>query len=367
MGREKDPRDEKLIEELYEKLDWYTFVASNEEYDAKKVEAILNLLEELDPWPESIRRQVENYGRTSEERVDEAFDRFKKKYKLTDEDIASKNTMSPPPGTEDIDSIRLEELENSAELGLDPELIKELIAKERKIGERKNALTQTLKEKSDTASITESYSGKAEETNESEKSGRRRVRFISGVWAKIAVACIVVVVMGVVFTTAGSAVQQKSFFETVQDGYNSFKMIVTGNEMEVETMEQEENDIVYYDSWEQVQEENKDILVPTYIPEGVRLKELCGQDMGGHFLYKGTYADDAINYLSITVKYFRNNYANVEEFVFEEWKYLYEDKKIKFYQFNDEYAAVWKNGKGIYAVEWVDLDELAIIIEQMKQ
>ena len=49
MTQEKGKRDEKLIEELYEKLYWYTYEASEEEFDDKEVDAIVRLLDVLDP------------------------------------------------------------------------------------------------------------------------------------------------------------------------------------------------------------------------------------------------------------------------------------------------------------------------------
>ena len=52
MTQGKGKRDEKLIEELYEKLYWYTYEASEEEFDDKEVDAIVRLLDVLDPKEE---------------------------------------------------------------------------------------------------------------------------------------------------------------------------------------------------------------------------------------------------------------------------------------------------------------------------
>lgn len=49
MTQGKGKRDEKLIEELYEKLYWYTYEASEEKFDDKEVDAIVRLLDVLDP------------------------------------------------------------------------------------------------------------------------------------------------------------------------------------------------------------------------------------------------------------------------------------------------------------------------------
>ena len=72
--------------------------------------------------------------------------------------------------------------------------------------------------------------------------------------------------------------QQKAFFEIVRDGVNSMKITVTGNTMESETSSQEvvydDTERVYYDSWDEVKQENPDIMTPGYIPEGLELEEL---------------------------------------------------------------------------------------------
>lgn len=365
----KDPRNEKLIEELYERLDWCTFLAPSDEYNTKEVEAILNLLEELDPWPEAVQKRLEKYGKgpSAGDKSDQAFERFKERYKLTDADIAKKDATPSVPFTEENDPIRLEELENSAELGLDPELVRKLLAKEREFGTRKNGLTQTLNGGSAAVSTTGCYSEDVDtEMSAGMKENKKsRVRFFTRVWAKIAVACIIVVVMGVVFTTGGSAVQQKSFFETVQDGYNSIRMIVTGNEMEMETMDQENNDIVYYDSWDQVKEENSEILVPTYIPEGVELEELCCWDMGNYVCYRGEYSGGDSSDLFITAQVFEGDYGEFERSVSEKWSYLYVKENVKYYQLDERYKALWKDRNCIYVVDGIGLKEVEKIVINM--
>lgn len=52
MTQSKEPQNEKLINDLYEKLNWYTFEASNEQFDAKEVDAIVQLLDVLEPMKE---------------------------------------------------------------------------------------------------------------------------------------------------------------------------------------------------------------------------------------------------------------------------------------------------------------------------
>ena len=57
MAQNNGPLDDKLIEELYKKLNWFTFQASDEEFDADQVKAILKLLDTLDPLSDTMELQ----------------------------------------------------------------------------------------------------------------------------------------------------------------------------------------------------------------------------------------------------------------------------------------------------------------------
>ena len=71
MTQGKGKRDEKLIEELYEKLYWYTYEASEEEFDDKEVDAIVRLLDVLDPKEDDPKFPSD---------PEAAFERFKSRY-----------------------------------------------------------------------------------------------------------------------------------------------------------------------------------------------------------------------------------------------------------------------------------------------
>lgn len=53
--------DKKLIEQLEERLDWYTREASDEEFDAEDVEAICTVLRKLSPEPEPFTPKEQAY------------------------------------------------------------------------------------------------------------------------------------------------------------------------------------------------------------------------------------------------------------------------------------------------------------------
>ncbi len=74
MTQKKD--NDKLIQELYEKLWWYTHEAGEEEFDEKEVDAIVRLLEVLEPLKEDPLCGSD---------ADAAYERFQRRYGLEEE------------------------------------------------------------------------------------------------------------------------------------------------------------------------------------------------------------------------------------------------------------------------------------------
>ncbi len=380
MDKNKSPRDDKLVQELYDKLDWYTFQANDEEFDPKQVQMIVDLLDSLDPMAERGRRKQKTFVReqtdtqaspTGDERfparnVDEAFERFKKKYNVTDEDLARKDAMPAAENT-DGDKIVPFPMEASGELAFTAEEIDQIF-ESTGFSERKNGLPQAEEAGFAAPSCDgRCVVGEATETN-ANGTKNRKVRFVPRTWGKIAITFVAVAGMGTMLTLATSAVKQKSFLETVESGINSMRMIVTGNEQEREFVGQDENEVVYYDSWEDVQEENPEVMIPGYIPDGLRLSEISCRDMGNYINFRGVYQKESVsNVLVISIKYFEKEYADLELLRPSDWSLLKEDKKrdIKYYQQEDLFKALWVSEKCIYGVEWINLDEIDNIISKM--
>lgn len=378
MASKRSPQDEKLINDLYEKLNWFTFQASGEEFDADQVKAILHLLDTLDPMPET------ETGNTSEEEnmcarpldPDAAFERFKRKYHITEEELAEKDAGNPAAvgGDEKIRSFPAEfaeELvpdENSAGAAEDR---KAAVKKDKPSGHEPEAMEEKAgKECGGKASLSDARD-RHRRGMHIEKSSRHR-RFFSGVFGRVAAGLLIVVGATAFLSIGTSAVQQKSFFEIVRDGVNSMKITVTGNDMEMESQSEpplslESEEKVYFESWDEVKEENPDILVPGYIPEGLELKELYKTDLQSYILYMGVFKDTkSLEQLNIVVRYFSGDYTKEDFNVDLEWIFLEELNGILYYQGINDFHAVFDINKGIYSLVYTDIDELKRIISNMK-
>lgn len=56
MGQKRDPDQERMVRSLYDRLNWFTFEATDEEFDIKQVQEILDSLDRLDPVEDDPKR-----------------------------------------------------------------------------------------------------------------------------------------------------------------------------------------------------------------------------------------------------------------------------------------------------------------------
>lgn len=384
MAENRNSRDEKLIQELYDKLNWFTFEATDEEFDPDQVQTILDLLDKLDPLPERqasernikqkpsvmsdpLCEKKEDTDHVLVSDAEAAFERFKKKYNITEEDLARKNGRSAAETDAGGENKPPFPAEFSKELAFDRVQAREISG-----GNGEGAEVRMGSALANGQPVTESMTAEAVRAEGISDSGKTKSirfgRFVSTAWGKAA-AALIIVIGGLTLTTVGtSAVKQKSFFETVKSGVNSVRIIVTGNEMESErgSMESDESDNKYYSSWEEVQEENPDILIPGYIPDGFSLQELYRNDVGNYTFYKGVYSDNNACLLMIEVEDFSKEYANMEFMIDDKWTFVDEDGKVTYYQIKEWYKALWEEGKCIYAVGGTSIDDINELISMMK-
>lgn len=350
----KGPQDEKLIKDLYEKLNWFTFQARDEEFDEKQVKAILQLLDTLDPIDfEGVEKECEQNeksslqsGRMQEKSqkqisavdADAAFERFKKKYAVTDADLEKKDRAKiiPFAGAE----------EASDELAPDMEKI---LAMEPAGLQAENGQAH----------------GKKERVRGRRGNKGKRRRFWNTAGGRVAIAFLCIFTALAVTGICTSAVQQKPFFEIVRDGMNSMKITVTGNEMESQTeLSMENSEKTYYESWDEIKAENPEVVVPGYIPEGLELVELYGKDAEDYRKYNGVYEDRSGHKLNIRLRYFREGYAEAD--IGNELKYVEEDGSILFYSNDNVYFGYGKKGVCTYSGSWIDLDELKKVMKEIE-
>lgn len=365
----KSPQDEKLVKDLYEKLNWFTFQAGDEEFDEKQVRAMLQLLDTLDPIDfagvekecmqkeksvsgmqketahSAEKRRLYSVGKSdkpqnqmSADDVDAAFERFKKKYEITEADLEKKDRAKiiPFAGTE----------EASEELAPD---LGEIAAMEG-IGQQAE---------------TEEVHGKKEHTRGGRKDRGKSRRFWNTAGGRVAIAFLSVFSVLAATGICTSAVQQKPFLEIVRDGMNSMKITVTGNEMESQTeLTMESGEKVYYESWDEIKAENPEVVVPGYIPEGLELVELYGKEFGNYIRYNGVYENSKGEELVIHERYYRGNYAENE--IGNEAEYFDEEGEILYYLEGEGYKGFGKDEKCSYTVYWKDLEQLKKIMEEIK-
>lgn len=365
MAGKRSPQDEKLINDLYEKLNWFTFQAAGEEFDADQVKAILRLLDTLDPLPETEGDRISAGGNkyTLPSDPDAAFERFKQKYHITEEELAKKDAENPDASDAD-----------GKIYPFPAEFAEELVPDKNR---DRAAASETAGEAGKECGRRASSGDAEDRPGRRRRAGKNRDRrFFAGAIGKVAAGLLIVVGATTFLSIGTSAVQQKSFFEIVRDGVNSMKITVTGNVMETEnpsepplSLESEEK--VYFESWDEVKEENPDILVPGYIPEGLELKELYKQVYDDYTLFKCLYTcKNKDEDLRIWIQYYENNYVKVSLMNMHEWELLKssEDKVSEsYYKLGNLHAAIFEAGKGLYTIVWSDLEQIKDIVGNLSQ
>ncbi|HIY60174.1 MAG TPA: hypothetical protein H9831_05770, partial [Candidatus Eisenbergiella pullistercoris] len=253
MTEKKESRDEKLIEELYEKLWWYTHEATDEEFDEKEVDAITRLLDILEPVHDD-----QAYASGADAALQRFWERYGEEEEAAGTDVDAEEDFS------------FAETAGTVRAATD-------------VREHGNVDSEKLSRKS---------------------FGKSSVHQRSGRWRRVIVrigiglaACVVLLVT---VNVGCYAIKKKSFFEIVRDGVGRIEITVTGNMNEIVDGE---NNAVECSSWEKAEElVGEDLLEPTYIPEGYELRLLLVQDSQLQKVVRGWYANDEGYYLRIYVR-----------------------------------------------------------------
>ena len=308
MAENKEPRDEKLIEELYERLWWYTYEASEEEFDEKEVDAITRLLDVLEPVHDD---------QAFEPGADAALKRFWERYGEEEENASvSSETDTSASGKSDAEEDDAEHRELHAE---------EMPAAETSAAETAKTVKTSAK------------------PGRGSKWRKRLIRIAIG-----AAACVVLLVS----VNVGSyALRKKSFFEIVREEVGRTEITVTGN---TEEFEENVDDAIECDSWEEAEElVGIDILKPTYIPNGYKLKSLILQSIESRKIIVGRYENEEGFFLRIRIKVYEDNFKKDMMQYNEEWNMMGEEllnDGVQYYCNKNMYEAFFSKNNATYYV-----------------
>ena len=327
MTQGKGNRDEKLIEELYEKLYWYTYEASEEEFDDKEVDAIVRLLDVLDPKEDDPKFPSD---------PEAAFERFKSRYGL-EEEFAKENVEHKEAVSGGMDSaVSTAAGANPGNAGGSEE---EAVVGFGGTGSAVLEAEPGADRKPDTDGG-EVIAFKEKGKKRSAKWKRRLVRLTAG-----AAACLVLMLS----VNFGSyALKKKSFFEVVRDEVGRTKVTVTGN---VEELDEGEGDKVICDSWGEVEEiVGEDLLQPQFIPNGYLLNNITIKDLEYKTVIVAQYQSNQ-NVLRVEADIFPEEYSDNVILYDKEWNLVKEIKngrKEKYYKKDGLVEAFFTHNKTVY-------------------
>jgi len=385
MSKQLISNDESLVKELYEKLEWYTFEADETEFSAEQVNAIITLLDALDPegtYDPAKNSKSSRYhifadgagtGKASniEDPLDAAaaFSRFKKKYHLSDSEVSSK--VSEDTELDDEREKRLvEELLAIEESGswddifVPIEKVREEEAaragrKKPARGESVNPNLQAAHRKADAEADTSVSAG----------DGADGSKFSYSTLVKIAAGVVIATAAFSALNLGTQAIAQKSFFEVLRNGANGMWITVTGNKVEeaggISGWEAEEDTRTYYDSWEEMEEAvGVKLMKPTYIPEGLQLEKITGEDAISNYFCRVMYGTD--EKLFIVYKLYSTNYFKELSHSNDTWVSIKPPEEnvnnAEFFKGKDEYSAYFISDNCLIFISYFDYDDLVKIV-----
>ena len=327
MAEKKDAHDEKLIEELYERLWWYTHEATDEEFDEKEVDAITRLLDILEPVYDD---PVYAGGPAA------ALQRFRERYGETETD-------APSAGGD----LRAVDTAADEERAVDAESAAAVVSAA--VASVEHAALEEP-EAAVPAPAVVSAAGTVSGKHGRKASGRRR-----GGWRRIVVrigiglaACLVLLVT---VNVGCYAIKEKSFFEIVREGVGRTEITVTGN---VEGVEIEET-FEECSSWNQAEKiVGENVLKPDYIPEGYELKSLEVQnDIELKKIIVGRYENEEGYFIILRISVYQEEFGEGAMQYDQNWDILNgeaSEQGSSLYNKDDTFEIFFSKGKCLYYV-----------------
>lgn len=343
MTQGKGKRDEKLIEELYEKLYWYTYEASEEEFDDKEVDAIVRLLDVLDPKEDDPKFPSD---------PEAAFERFKSRYGL-EEEFAEMDAEA-------------EEAASGSGMGMaaaaDADVNAEAAGGSEEVAAVRFGGTDSIVLDVEPGADREPDNGDVMESRENGKKNgvkwrRRLVRIATG-----AAACLVLMLS----VNFGSyALKKKSFFEVVRDEVGRTKVTVTGN---VDGIDDASGSIKIYNDWGEVKDTIKcNLLILNNLPEGYVLNQITLQDLGVKKRIIAQYTNND-KYIIEKINIYDGDYSERTVMIDESWEFIEEDQGISYYKNGDKLEVFFVHETEMYFISSNEkLNELKVIIKNLLQ
>lgn len=340
MTQGKGNRDEKLIEELYEKLYWYTYEASEEEFDDKEVDAIVRLLDVLDPKEDDPKFPSDPKA---------AFERFKSRYGL-EEEFAKENVDHKEAVSGSMDSaVSMAAGSNPGNAGGSEE---EAAVGFGGTGSAVLEAEPGADRKPDTDGG-EVMAFKEKGKKRSAKWKRLLVRLATG-----AAACLVLMLS----VNFGSyALKKKSFFEVVRDEVGRTKVTVTGNE---DKIDDNNTGIEECESWEEAEKWiGVELLNPSYIPQGFTLNYINILNGQPKKVVTACYKDGD-NWIKLDVNVYEKDYSENIILYDDDWTLMEIEDNVQYYMKDEKVEGFYVEGNCIYLVRGnITLEEIKKIIE----
>lgn len=334
MKRHENPNNEKLVKELYERLNWYTYEASDEEFDFEEIKAVIQLLDVLDP----IRMSPEEEEYFS---PDAAFERFKKRCNITNPDDDNGGAELSDCGSvicgskEDaVGKIRdFSEAKKRRNSGADSETAQELFPYDE---------------------MEKFLQWKKEQDASSQKENEKHSFTLQSPLAKTTAAIAIVVTTFLLLNIGSYAVAEKSFFEVVGDGVNGFHITTNGGAEESRGFEDDASERRNYATWEEMEkEEGVSVLKPKNLSDGMELEELYVREENSYEAVIANFKGEAYE-LKMVICDYNNEYRkqwlgkceDEKEIKVEEISY----KEEKYYEVENGYAAIFVDNNKMYYI-----------------
>ena len=338
MAENKEPRDEKLIEELYERLWWYTYEASEEEFDEKEVDAITRLLDVLEPVHDD---------RAYEPGADAALKRFWERYGEEEENASPDTDESFSSETADENSAEHRELDDGEGAG----------------GEDSVGMDSSSDAPMEDASEPEGEAAKAAAKQRSGRRGRWRKRLI-----RIAIGTAACVVLLISVNVGSYALRKKSFFEIVREEVGRTEITVTGN---TEEIEENVDDVVECSTWAEVEEiVEADVLEPVYLPPSYDVKSIIIQKNKERQIVSAKYSDQTGGFIRFRIDVYPENYRQNMIQYGKDWTLILEEnigeKKVQYFKKDNYIEAFFVKERAVYYIlSTEDIEEIKEVVSSM--